>query len=130
MKYSAGERFFSAAAGTVPRRIGLGVIGGFAVSGAVGLAVSGVTLQAKEAKLDCNKLRKDIVGILDEDNYDDGSIGPVLVRLAWHSSGASLQSWCNIVCVYSAELLVDTFFPSKDFLAIGLSRLHFWEAKG
>jgi len=25
--------------------------------------------------------------ILDEDNYDDGSIGPVLVRLAWHASG-------------------------------------------
>jgi len=23
----------------------------------------------------------------DEDGYDDGSIGPVLVRLAWHASG-------------------------------------------
>lgn len=130
MKYSAGERLFSAAAGTVPRRIGLGVIGGFAVSGAFGLAVSGVTMQAKEAKVDCNKLRKDIVGILDEENYDDGSIGPVLVRLAWHSSGASLQSWCNLVCVYSAGLLVDTFFSAENFRGISFSRLDFWEAEG
>lgn len=24
---------------------------------------------------------------MDQEDYDDGSLGPVLVRLAWHSSG-------------------------------------------
>jgi len=53
----------------------------------LGLGLSSVTLSAKEAKADWNKVRKDISDILDEDEYDDGSIGPVLVRLAWHASG-------------------------------------------
>jgi len=32
-------------------------------------------------------VRKDIVKLLHQPEYDDGSAGPVLVRLAWHSSG-------------------------------------------
>ena len=32
-------------------------------------------------------MRKAIAGVLDNDDYDDGSYGPVLVRLAWHASG-------------------------------------------
>lgn len=36
---------------------------------------------------DYNEVRKSIAAILKNDDYDDGSIGPVLVRLAWHSSG-------------------------------------------
>ena len=40
-----------------------------------------------EAKVDYKKVSEAIKKILDEDNYDDGSIGPVLVRLAWHASG-------------------------------------------
>ncbi|KAI9818040.1 MAG: hypothetical protein M1827_000664 [Pycnora praestabilis] len=32
-------------------------------------------------------VRKDIVALLHQPEYDDGSAGPVLVRLAWHSSG-------------------------------------------
>lgn len=28
-----------------------------------------------------------IAGILDEENFDDGSIAPILIRLAWHGSG-------------------------------------------
>lgn len=30
-------------------------------------------------------VRKDIEAILKNKDYDDGSIGPVLVRLAWHA---------------------------------------------
>lgn len=33
---------------------------------------------------------KDIISILSRPGYDDGSIGPVLVRLSWHASGALL----------------------------------------
>jgi len=38
-------------------------------------------------KGDYDAVRKDIAGILKNPDYDDGSIGPVLVRLAWHASG-------------------------------------------
>lgn len=36
---------------------------------------------------DFNAVRKDIEAILKQKGYDDGHIGPVLVRLAWHASG-------------------------------------------
>ncbi|RDW65794.1 peroxidase [Aspergillus mulundensis] len=36
---------------------------------------------------DYDAVRRDIVGQLKKPNYDDGSAGPVFVRLAWHSSG-------------------------------------------
>jgi cytochrome c peroxidase len=36
---------------------------------------------------DFEVVRKDIINILKQEPYDDGSIGPVLVRLAWHASG-------------------------------------------
>ncbi len=39
------------------------------------------------AEGDYNAVREAIADILDNDDYDDGSIGPVLVRLAWHASG-------------------------------------------
>ncbi|GAA5908995.1 hypothetical protein JCM8208_007137 [Rhodotorula glutinis] len=38
-------------------------------------------------KGDFDAVRNDIASILDQPDYDDGSIGPVLVRLAWHASG-------------------------------------------
>lgn len=36
---------------------------------------------------DYEAVRKDIIAILKKPEYDDGSIGPVLIRLAWHASG-------------------------------------------
>ncbi|GAA5822506.1 hypothetical protein JCM3770_002441 [Rhodotorula araucariae] len=38
-------------------------------------------------KGDFAAVRKDIASILKQPDYDDGSIGPILVRLAWHASG-------------------------------------------
>ncbi|KAL3147158.1 heme peroxidase [Trebouxia sp. C0010 RCD-2024] len=38
-------------------------------------------------KPDYAAVREDIAKLLDDDDYDDGSYGPILVRLAWHSSG-------------------------------------------
>jgi len=37
------------------------------------------------------ELKQAIADILENYDYDDGSIGPVLVRLAWHTSG----TWCQ-----------------------------------
>ncbi|KAF2860642.1 class II peroxidase [Piedraia hortae CBS 480.64] len=36
---------------------------------------------------DYEAVRKDIAALLKQPEYDDGSAGPVLVRLAWHASG-------------------------------------------
>ncbi|KAJ1912685.1 heme peroxidase [Tieghemiomyces parasiticus] len=40
-------------------------------------------------KVDYNQVYKDIAEVLEEnaEDYDDGSFGPVILRLAWHSSG-------------------------------------------
>lgn len=36
---------------------------------------------------DYEEVKKSIADLMDVDNYDDGSYGPLLVRLAWHTSG-------------------------------------------
>ncbi|CCG82859.1 Cytochrome c peroxidase,mitochondrial [Taphrina deformans PYCC 5710] len=49
----------------------------------------GVTDSIKAASQphDYQTVYDEIVHLLDSDDYDDGSFGPVLVRLAWHCSG-------------------------------------------
>ncbi|KAF9995027.1 heme peroxidase [Entomortierella chlamydospora] len=37
--------------------------------------------------LDYQKVYNAIAELLEDDNYDDGSYGPIFLRLAWHSSG-------------------------------------------
>eukprot|EP00494_Astrolonche_serrata_P033877 UN34146 len=55
---------------------------------AVGL-IAGYTLYAASGSgVDYEAIRKDIAeNYLDDVDYDDGSWGPTLIRLAWHSSG-------------------------------------------
>eukprot|EP00884_Botryococcus_braunii_P006619 jgi/Botrbrau1/15959/Bobra.0340s0007.1 len=69
--------------------LGLGAVGGglwYANAngyfGSSQPAVAGATLVG-----DYNAVKKAIADRLDADNYDDGSYGPVLVRLAWHCAG-------------------------------------------
>ncbi|KAJ2875571.1 heme peroxidase [Coemansia aciculifera] len=38
-------------------------------------------------KVNYQNVYKDIADLLEDENYDDGSYGPVFVRLAWHASG-------------------------------------------
>jgi len=57
------------------------------MTAAVGLGVIGTVFAADKPTVDYNAVRKDIADILDAENYDDGSYGPVFVRLAWHASG-------------------------------------------
>jgi len=42
---------------------------------------------AKTQDVDWKALRARVVDLMDDENWDDGSWGPVFVRLAWHSSG-------------------------------------------
>jgi cytochrome c peroxidase len=37
--------------------------------------------------VDYSAVRKDIQALLDDPKYDDGSYGPVFIRLAWHAAG-------------------------------------------
>ncbi|ORY87572.1 heme peroxidase [Protomyces lactucae-debilis] len=45
------------------------------------------SIKAATSPHDYQTVYNDIVDVLDADEYDDGSYGPVLVRLAWHASG-------------------------------------------
>lgn len=57
----------------------------FAVS--TGVALGTFSLFAEELSVDYDAVRRDIADILDQEDHDDGSLGPILVRLAWHTSG-------------------------------------------
>mmetsp|Transcript_8499 Transcript_8499/g.13389 ORF Transcript_8499/g.13389 Transcript_8499/m.13389 type:complete len:342 (-) Transcript_8499:213-1238(-) len=65
-------------------RVSAGAVAGASV---LTLGFSAVTAYALEPKVDWNKVKSDVKAILDEDDFDDGSIGPILIRLAWHASG-------------------------------------------
>lgn len=43
--------------------------------------------KATPSKVNYDDVRKSIVDLLDDNNYDDGSYGPLFVRLGWHASG-------------------------------------------
>eukprot|EP01135_Chromosphaera_perkinsii_P005356 Nk52_evm37s343 gene=Nk52_evmTU37s343 len=72
---------------------------GAAVVGAVGSAAAyGLYSQVEETQVlahdnspDWSKIREEIVEIMDNENHDDGSLGPLFVRLAWHASGTFCQ---------------------------------------
>jgi hypothetical protein len=44
--------------------------------------------QAAPATKDYGAVKQAVADLMDVDGYDDGSYGPVLVRLAWHASGS------------------------------------------
>jgi len=59
----------------------VGMMAGAAALGAVGyLSMCGTSV-------DISAVKAEIAERMDDDNWDDGSYGPVLVRLAWHASG-------------------------------------------
>lgn len=49
--------------------------------------LSNLKKKKKKCKVDYDEVRKEIKAILAKPGFDDGSIGPFLVRLAWHASG-------------------------------------------
>ncbi|KIO25313.1 peroxidase [Tulasnella calospora MUT 4182] len=58
-----------------------------ATAGKTGVAIAKNYAGFKPTKEDYQKVYNRIAEIMEVDGYDDNSYGPVLVRLAWHSSG-------------------------------------------
>jgi len=67
----------------------------FGMMAAVGLGLVGVGTVLAADKVDYNAVRKDIADVMDSEHYDDGSYGPVLVRLAWHAAGTYCKNAKN-----------------------------------
>ncbi|KAJ2763328.1 heme peroxidase, partial [Coemansia nantahalensis] len=69
-----------------------GVLGVLAAGALAGwyLFSSGASAASTEdswRKVNFHNVYKDIAALLEDESYDDGSYGPVFVRLAWHASG-------------------------------------------
>lgn len=103
-RYSSPRFYSSSSSGPEPPKpsssssapwlIGAAAIGGgaglyyFSTQGGDAKAASSSKILANPTKEDFQKVYNVIAARLDEkDDYDDGSYGPVLVRLAWHASG-------------------------------------------
>ncbi|KAI3329111.1 cytochrome c peroxidase [Xylariaceae sp. AK1471] len=88
-----GRRFYSSEPPKVSSSSPLVYLAGAAVAGGAGyyLYTQGGAATPKvftPTKNDYQKVYNEIADRLEEkDDYDDGSYGPVLVRLAWHASG-------------------------------------------
>lgn len=88
-----GRRFYSSEPPKTSSSSSLIYLAGAAVAGAAGYYFytsnnSGSTKVFSATKDDYQKVYNEIANRLEEnDEYDDGSYGPVLVRLAWHASG-------------------------------------------
>ncbi|ORZ23649.1 heme peroxidase [Absidia repens] len=77
--------FRSMATRITPSRLGAR---GYYFNSASKYSVGSSASQKSEKKpIDYVQVYKDIADILEDDDYDDGSYGPVLLRLAWHASG-------------------------------------------
>lgn len=66
---------------------GLGAAAGYYYNSAQSIKVAPVA-EEKKKEIDYQKIYNEIADLLESNpDYDDGSYGPVLLRLAWHSSG-------------------------------------------
>ena len=98
----APRRGYSSEAGSGGAKSNTGIYFGAAIVAATGagafyyynnreggpLSAAGAKSVFKPAKEDYQKVYDYIAQLLvEKDDYDDGSYGPVLVRLAWHASG-------------------------------------------
>lgn len=82
--------------GNTPKDIANKALFGFGASKAVDANVSTNVREAKPVVTDTAYYQRVYNAIaqklIDEDDFDDGSYGPILVRLAWHNSGSYNQN--------------------------------------
>jgi len=95
----------------------LGALAGAAALGAAGwVAMSGPSV-------DIEAIKEEIRERIDNDDWDDGSYGPVLVRLAWHSSG----TYCKNTKTGGSQGAAMRFSPESDYGAnAGLDAARAW----
>ncbi|KAJ2240167.1 heme peroxidase [Coemansia sp. RSA 475] len=75
---------------TTKAGINPGVLGALAAGALAGwYFYSGEPTPSRDSwrKVNFHNVYKDIAALLEDEDYDDGSYGPVFVRLAWHASG-------------------------------------------
>lgn len=74
---------------SVPQRAGSGFARAGLLASGLGLAAFGLfgAVHAAEQKVDYEAVKQDIAAALYAEDYDDGSYGPMFIRLAWHASG-------------------------------------------
>eukprot|EP01128_Nolandella_sp_AFSM9_P006098 TRINITY_DN3069_c0_g1_i1.p1 TRINITY_DN3069_c0_g1~~TRINITY_DN3069_c0_g1_i1.p1 ORF type:complete len:388 (+),score=115.62 TRINITY_DN3069_c0_g1_i1:83-1165(+) len=92
-------------------------------AGVVGLSAFGDEADAASPPVDYDAVRKDIEAILEDPSYDDGSYGPILLRLAWHAAGTYDKSAGN----GGSDGATMRFHPESDHGAnagLGVARSH------
>jgi catalase (peroxidase I) len=82
----------------------IGVVGAAAIA-----ALVGYNFMSKPS-IDYNAVKAEIASRLDDDDWDDGSWGPVLIRLAWHASG----SYCTTAKNGGSNGATMRFAPESD----------------
>ena len=71
-----------------------------------GLAWCRLASEPSSEKVDYEAVRKELLTLMDNPSWDDGSLAPVFIRLAWHSSG-TYDSADGVVHVQKALLPTD-----------------------
>eukprot|EP00300_Choanocystis_sp_HF-7_P035011 c4819_g1_i1.p1 GENE.c4819_g1_i1~~c4819_g1_i1.p1 ORF type:complete len:336 (+),score=58.34 c4819_g1_i1:1-1008(+) len=84
-RFAQKNNFAARVGAQASRNLSIAAVAGGVVLGATMIASEPV--QAKSASVDYAKVRKAIADVLDDNDHDDGSFGPIFVRLAWHASG-------------------------------------------
>ncbi|KAI8620133.1 heme peroxidase [Chytriomyces sp. MP71] len=82
---SGSEKKSSGSGWTLP--LVIGAVGAAAYYYQADLTKAVGSSSAPAKPLDYQEVYNAVAKVLDNENYDDGSYGPVLVRLAWHASG-------------------------------------------
>lgn len=72
---------------------------------------SNISFSVDAAEVDFKAVRQEIADLLDNADYDDGSYGPLLIRLAWHSSG----SYSAVDGSGGSNNATMRFSPEKDY---------------
>ncbi|KAJ3343584.1 L-ascorbate peroxidase 3 [Gonapodya sp. JEL0774] len=82
---SAARTFAHGSSGSAGPKTSFRPAVGLAFGAATAFGIATVFSESKAG--DYEAVKKDIIDVLEDNDWDDGSWGPVLVRLAWHASG-------------------------------------------
>ena len=85
--FARASRTARTALRALPQRAVVLSLGGSALLLATPAHAAGSWSEYLGLSTDYNAVAQSIADILDNNDYDDGSYGPLFVRLAWHASG-------------------------------------------